>query len=90
MKHDLQIIELVGIVGERTGKIEGERQTLELNIVRGGNGKPIFDLRWWSDTRACYGLQLTERSLAELAELIEYYFKENYDQKKVIHSKVSR
>lgn len=78
MKHDIQIIDLLGIVGRRPGR-DGKEQTLQLNIVSIDGGKPTFDLRWWSDTDPRYGVVLTERSLAELGELITEYFGVTYD-----------
>ena len=78
MKHDIQIIDLIGIVGRRPGR-DGNEQTLELNLVSVDGGRPSFDLRRWSDANPRYGVILTERSLAELGELINEYFGDTYD-----------
>lgn len=79
MKRDIQIIDLLGVVGSRPGR-DGIDQTLELNIVS-FDGKIGFDLRWWSGSKPRYGVILTEKSLAELGELISNYFGDTYDQK---------
>ena len=78
MKHDIQIIDLIGIVGRRLGN-DGNEQTLELNLVSVDGKRPSFDLRWWSDANPRYGVILTERSLAELGTLISEYFGDYYD-----------
>ena len=78
MKHDIQIIDLLGIIGRRPGR-DGNEQTLQLNIVSIDGGKPTFDLRWWSDTNPRYGVVLTEKSLAELGDLITDYFRGTYE-----------
>lgn len=78
MKHDIQIIDLIGIVGRRPGH-DGNEQTLELNIVSLDGKRPSFDLRWWSDSHPRYGVILSEKSLAELGELISEYFGNTYD-----------
>ena len=82
---DIQYVEMLGIVGRRPGL--KDEQTLELNILRINGGRPMFDLRWWREGRPRYGVVLTEKSLAELGELIDIYFREHYDQTKSIHSK---
>lgn len=86
MKHEMQIVEMIGVVGDRAGQ-DGTIQTLELNLVKTDSRRPLFDLRWWSGPNPRYGLQLTEQSLAELAELIEHYFSENYDETKTVRPK---
>ena len=68
-----QIIEMIGVCGKRIG-LNGKHQTLELNLMRSEKGVPLFDLRWWEDSKPLYGIGLTERSLAELGELIDHYF----------------
>lgn len=87
---NLQIIEMIGVIGHRDGRISGIGQTLELNLVKTEKGRTMFDLRWWDDTRPRYGLCLSEKSLAELGELISYYFSENYDTSKTLHKKDRR
>ena len=82
---DIQYVEALGIVGRRPGL--NDEQTLELNILRINGGRPMFDLRWWSEGRPRYGVVLTEKSLAELGELIEIYFREHYDKAKGIYPK---
>lgn len=78
MKKQIQIIDLIGVIGKRSGR-DGKDQTLELNLVSLDGGRPMFDIRWWSDNEhPRYGIVLTERSLAELGELINDYFKEKY------------
>jgi hypothetical protein len=82
---DIQYVEALGIVGRRPGL--NDEQTLELNILRINGGRPMFDLRWWSEGRPRYGVVLTEKSLAELGELIDIYFREHYDKAKGIYPK---
>lgn len=78
MKRQVQIIELIGIIGKRKGR-DGKDQTLELNLVSLDGGSPMFDIRWWSDgIKPRYGVVLTEKSLAELGTLIDSYFEEKY------------
>lgn len=78
MKHDIQIIDLIGIVGRRQGR-DGSEQTLELNLVSIDGKRPTFDLRWWDESQPRYGVILSEKSLAELGTLIADYFGDEYD-----------
>lgn len=69
-----EIIRMYGIIGERIGTGDGKRQTLELNLLRWNGDRPVFNLRWWSDAQPLYGLSFTEKSLAELGDLIGEVF----------------
>lgn len=69
-----EIIRMYGIIGERIGTGDGKRQTLELNLLRWNGDRPVFDLRWWIDAQPLYGLSFTEKSLAELGDLIGEVF----------------
>lgn len=72
-----QIIKMYGKLGDRIGKSDGKKQTLELNLLRWNDDRPVFDLRWWVDDQPLYGLSFTERSLAELGDLIDKVFAES-------------
>lgn len=83
--REVQIIDMIGVVGKRIGR-SGKEQTLQLNIASVNGGPPMFDLRWWEEETPVYGITLNERSLAELAEVIEDYFERQYhDQKTLLH-----
>lgn len=69
-----EIIRMYGIIGERIGTGDGKRQTLELNLLRWNGDRPVFDLRWWIDAQPLYELSFTEKSLAELGDLIGEVF----------------
>lgn len=75
-----EIIKMYGKLGERYGRDDGKLQTLELNLLRWNGERPVFDLRWWSCGEALYGLSFTERSLAELGEMIEAVFNEEKEK----------
>lgn len=82
--HDCEIIEMVGTLASRTG-YDGKLQTLDLNLIR-RNGRPLYDLRWWADGTPMHGVSLTERTLAELGELIEKVFEvKGKNEEQILH-----
>ena len=70
---NIEIISMIGTLATRTG-YDGKQQSLDLNLIR-LSGQPVYDLRWWSEGQPLHGLSLTERTLAELGELIDTVFK---------------
>ncbi len=68
-----EIIKMIGTLATRTG-YDGKPQSLDLNLIK-LSGRPVYDLRWWSEGQPLHGLSLTERTLAELGELIDTVFK---------------
>lgn len=76
---DVEIVDVIGTVAKRTG-YDGREQTLDLNLIRHW-GRPFYDLRWWCEGAPLHGVSLTERSLAELGELIDAAFeRKNYEK----------
>ena len=78
-RQNMQIIRMYGLIGEREGA-SGKHQTLELNLMKWKDGRPVYDLRWWEDDRPLYGISINEQSLAELGEMIDYIFEEENKQ----------
>ena len=76
---DVEIIEMFGTLAERTG-YDGVAQSLDLNLIR-LKGYPIYDLRWWADGQPMNGVSLTERTLADLGEMIDSIFKSINEEK---------
>ena len=77
--RDVEIIDMIGTIATRTG-YDGREQSLDLNLIR-HRGQPLYDLRWWSDGEPLHGVSLTERTLAELGELIDVAFeRKNYEK----------
>lgn len=71
---DIEIIEIIGSLATRKGR-DGNTQTLDFCLVRINCGRPIYNLRWWSEGQPLNGVSLTERTLAELGDLIDEVFK---------------
>lgn len=69
---DCEIIRMIGTLAERMG-YDGKPQTLDLNLIK-RSGRTVYDLRWWSEGNPLYGVSLTERTLAELGDLIDSVF----------------
>ena len=74
-RNSIEIIRMYGKLADRDGN-NGKNQSLELNLLKWKDGKPVYDLRWWTDDEPMYGISLTERSLAELGEMISDIFAE--------------
>lgn len=72
---DVEIIDIIGTIAKRTG-YDGREQTLDLNLIR-HRGIPFYDLRWWCEGEPLHGVTLTERTLADLGELIDAAFERN-------------
>lgn len=76
---DVEIIDMIGTIATRTG-YDGREQSLDLNLIR-HRGQPFYDLRWWCEGEPLHGVSLTERTLAELGELIDVAFERKKNEK---------
>ena len=74
-RQKIEIIRMYGKLGDRVGN-DGKTQNLEVNLLKWKDGRPVYDLRWWTDDEPMYGISLTEKSLAELGEIISNIFEE--------------
>lgn len=74
-RANCSIIEMYGTIGKRIGN-NGKPQTLEVNLMKWKDGKPVYDIRWWTENEPMHGISLSEKSLAELGEIIDLVFRE--------------